>query len=262
MFDTGASRSVPVGARRRARRCQDRRQRSALAAGEYSASGAAACRAGSLRSPASRSATKRSATPAFASATRRRRRHADRLRFLSLHIGSTWPAASASCISPTTEDRSSTDRAVGARSGRRAADAAGATPVATAGGRQLVPRPQRRSRGSAPPRTAGHGDSRGDLDQPTDAAGFARRGAAFAARRDFEHAIADLTRACELAPNQPDYFYQRGVARENNRQPFQAMEDFNQALKLKPDDVPALLARSALHLAARDPPPPVQTWMP
>jgi tetratricopeptide (TPR) repeat protein/predicted aspartyl protease len=91
------------------------------------------------------------------------------------------------------------------------------------------------------------------LDQPTDAAGFARRGAAFAARHQFDRALADLTRACELAPNQPDYFYQRGIARESNRQAFQAMEDFNQALKLKPEYVPALIARSALHLAARDP---------
>jgi tetratricopeptide (TPR) repeat protein/predicted aspartyl protease len=90
-------------------------------------------------------------------------------------------------------------------------------------------------------------------DQPTDAAGFARRGAAFAARGDFEHALADLTRACEMAPNQPDYFYQRGIVRGNNRQPLQALEDFDQALKLEPDDVPALMARSALHLAARAP---------
>ncbi len=33
----------------------------------------------------------------------------------------------------------------------------------------------------------------------------ARRGAAFAARRDFEHALADLTRACELDPNNAEY---------------------------------------------------------
>jgi tetratricopeptide (TPR) repeat protein/predicted aspartyl protease len=91
------------------------------------------------------------------------------------------------------------------------------------------------------------------LNQPTDAAGFARRGAAFAARHELDRAIADLTRACELAPNEPAYFYQRGVARANNRQPSQAMEDLNQALKLEPDDVPALMTRSALHLAARDP---------
>jgi len=129
----------------------------------------------------------------------------------------------------------------------------GATPVATAAGGTPPAGSGNGAAAAAPAEAAGTATPAETLDQPTDAAGFARRGAAFAARRDFEHAIADLTRACELAPNQPDYFYQRGVARENNRQPFQAMEDFNQALKLEPDDVPALLARSALHLAARDP---------
>jgi len=127
------------------------------------------------------------------------------------------------------------------------AASAGGTPPADLGNgpasAALSPSPEAAGT-AAPPET---------LDQPTDAAGFARRGAAFAARRDFDHAIADLTRACEMAPNQPDYFYQRGIARANNRQPSQALEDFNQALKLEPDDVPALMARSASHLAARDP---------
>jgi tetratricopeptide (TPR) repeat protein/predicted aspartyl protease len=89
-------------------------------------------------------------------------------------------------------------------------------------------------------------------DTPTDAADFSRRGEAFAARRDFEHAFADLDRACALAPNDAQYVYQRGVARMANRQPFMAMADFNQALKLKPDDAPASLARAELRLAGRD----------
>src|SRR5262249_26302325 len=46
-------------------------------------------------------------------------------------------------------------------------------------------------------------------DEPTDAAGFSRRGAAFAARRDFQHAIEDLSQACELAPTEPEYFFER-----------------------------------------------------
>jgi tetratricopeptide (TPR) repeat protein len=111
---------------------------------------------------------------------------------------------------------------------------------------------------STEPQTAAGGPSSGSaeprgLEQPTDAAGFSRRGAAFAARHDFDHAIADLTRACELAPNEPQYFYERGVARVSNAQPFQAMSDFDQALKLKPDDVPALMARARLRLEGRDP---------
>jgi tetratricopeptide (TPR) repeat protein len=88
--------------------------------------------------------------------------------------------------------------------------------------------------------------------QPTDAAGYSRRGTAFAARRDFEHAITDLTRACELAPNEPSYFYQRGMAHWENKQPALAMADFDQALKLKPDELSTLVARAELHMRYRD----------
>jgi tetratricopeptide (TPR) repeat protein len=89
-------------------------------------------------------------------------------------------------------------------------------------------------------------------DEPSDAAGFSRRGAAFAARHDYQHAIADFTRACELAPGEADYFYQRGIARWQNEQPDLAAEDFDQALKLKPDDVSALMARAELRLRGKD----------
>ena len=89
-------------------------------------------------------------------------------------------------------------------------------------------------------------------DQPTDAAGFSRRGNAYAARRDFEHAIADLTRACELAPGEASYFYERGQAYWESRQPDLALADFDQALKLNPDDLPARLARADLHAWRRE----------
>ncbi|HUN28052.1 MAG TPA: tetratricopeptide repeat protein [Steroidobacteraceae bacterium] len=89
-------------------------------------------------------------------------------------------------------------------------------------------------------------------DQPTDAAGFSRRGAAYAARRDYAHAIADLDRACALAPSEPQYFYERGMAHLGNGQPFLAMTDFNQTLELKPDDLPALIARARLRVTGRD----------
>ncbi|HEX4025948.1 MAG TPA: aspartyl protease family protein [Steroidobacteraceae bacterium] len=88
--------------------------------------------------------------------------------------------------------------------------------------------------------------------EPTDAADFARRGNAFAARREFAQAIADLTRACQLSPNDPEYFYQRGLVYRDDRQPAVAMTDFDRALMLQPDDVEALVARAQLHLVNRD----------
>jgi tetratricopeptide (TPR) repeat protein len=89
-------------------------------------------------------------------------------------------------------------------------------------------------------------------DEPADAAAFARRGAAFAARHDFEHALADFTRACELNPNEPEYAYQRGMAYWENNQPMPAMADFDHALELNPDYVQARLVRAQLRLANKD----------
>jgi tetratricopeptide (TPR) repeat protein/predicted aspartyl protease len=96
----------------------------------------------------------------------------------------------------------------------------------------------------APPEPAGA--------EPTSAAEFSQRGTAFAARRDFEHALADLTRACELAPEEPAYFYQRGLVHWSNRQPDLALVDFDHALTLKPDDLEALMARARLRLIRGD----------
>ena len=90
------------------------------------------------------------------------------------------------------------------------------------------------------------------LNQPGDAAGFARRGAASAARHDYAAAIADLTRACELAPTDPGYFYQRAVLYEKNAQGGLALADLDKAIKLKPDDPQSLVARAALRAARRD----------
>jgi tetratricopeptide (TPR) repeat protein/predicted aspartyl protease len=88
--------------------------------------------------------------------------------------------------------------------------------------------------------------------EPADAAGYSRRGAAYAARRDFAHAIEDLTRACELAPTVAEYFYERAEARLGNRQLALASADFDQAIALQPDYVPALVARAGLRLNRRD----------
>jgi tetratricopeptide (TPR) repeat protein len=88
--------------------------------------------------------------------------------------------------------------------------------------------------------------------EPVDAASYARRGEGFAARRDYEHAIADLTRACQLDPTEPMYLYERGRAYWQNSQKDLALSDFNASLKLRPDDAYVLLARAELRLALRD----------
>jgi tetratricopeptide (TPR) repeat protein len=89
-------------------------------------------------------------------------------------------------------------------------------------------------------------------NEPTNAAGYSQRGNAFAARHDFEHALRDLTRACELAPDYAEYFYQRGLVYRENRQPAPAMADFDRAIELKSDDVRILDARAGLRLDGGD----------
>jgi tetratricopeptide (TPR) repeat protein len=85
-------------------------------------------------------------------------------------------------------------------------------------------------------------------DRPTDAAGFMRRGTAYAARKDFEHALADLQRACGLAPREADYYYELGRVQWQSGQPDLALQAFDKTLELKPDHVTAGLARAQLRL--------------
>jgi len=81
---------------------------------------------------------------------------------------------------------------------------------------------------------------------------FARRAAASAARRDFQGAIADYSRAIELDPKDGATFRARALARLNNRQPLLALADLDEALKLKPDDLEARMLRADVFLQSKD----------
>ena len=96
-------------------------------------------------------------------------------------------------------------------------------------------------------------------DAPTDAAGFRRRGMAYAAMREFDRAIADLTRACELAPGDAGNRYQRGVIYSEDAQFKSALQDFDAALTAQPDDIDAHLARAQLLQAHPDSDPAAAT---
>jgi tetratricopeptide (TPR) repeat protein/predicted aspartyl protease len=97
-----------------------------------------------------------------------------------------------------------------------------------------------------------HGDVDARLDRPADAAGYARRGAASAARHDYDAALADLTRACELAPTEPDYFYQRARVHWARKEADLTLTDLDQAIRLKPDLADALVARASLRSGRGD----------
>ena len=91
-------------------------------------------------------------------------------------------------------------------------------------------------------------------DAPEDAAALARRGTASAGRGDDEHALADLTRAVELAPNNPDYLYERAQVFLRRNDAKKALDDLSAALQLRPDFIPALLSRGQLRINMRNVP--------
>jgi len=91
-----------------------------------------------------------------------------------------------------------------------------------------------------------------EAEGPADAAGYSRRGTALSARRDFPHAIAELTRACELDPANAEYFYQRGFAYAENNQGDLAAADMDRAIELNPDHLAARVARAQWRLAHKD----------
>ncbi len=88
--------------------------------------------------------------------------------------------------------------------------------------------------------------------EPSDADGFSRRGAALAARRDYERAVKDFSKAVELAPAEPGYLYERARARMSLDQPDQALADLNAAVKLKPQDAQGRLERAMLRFKQED----------
>jgi len=85
------------------------------------------------------------------------------------------------------------------------------------------------------------------LPAQEDADAYARRGAARLARKDLAGALADLDRACEIAPQVAGYFMRRGEVRIALGQPDRALADFDVAARLDPTAGDALLARAMLH---------------
>jgi tetratricopeptide (TPR) repeat protein/predicted aspartyl protease len=91
-----------------------------------------------------------------------------------------------------------------------------------------------------------------DPQAAADAAVLRRRGAASAERMDFTHALPDLNRAVELAPDDPENYRTRAGVYWRSGNGEQALRDFDQALKYKPDDVALLLDRGTLRLQRND----------
>lgn len=89
-------------------------------------------------------------------------------------------------------------------------------------------------------------------DQPLTADDFSRRGRASAARHEFDHAIADLTRAIVLDPTQASYLNERALLYQQAYRNDLALADFDASLKLKADDTDVLLARATMRVRVGD----------
>ncbi|PIB96044.1 aspartyl protease family protein [Caulobacter sp. X] len=89
--------------------------------------------------------------------------------------------------------------------------------------------------------------------EPTDAPGYARRGAVLASNGKFDAAIADFDKAIALEPNDADYLLQRARARLSNRQLLLGAADLDKSIALDPKDAEARLTRAQLRRGARDP---------
>lgn len=88
--------------------------------------------------------------------------------------------------------------------------------------------------------------------QPTTADEFFRRGAAYLARHDYTHALADLQRACELNPQEPKYFFERATVYWRTKQLDLSDADIDTTLKLQPDNTSALFWRAQRKLRKHD----------
>lgn len=85
-------------------------------------------------------------------------------------------------------------------------------------------------------------------DAPQQAATASQLGMALAARREFTQALAELDRACQLAPSEPAYRVQRARVHLELQQLELALKDLDAALILRPEALDALLARAELRI--------------
>jgi tetratricopeptide (TPR) repeat protein/predicted aspartyl protease len=80
-----------------------------------------------------------------------------------------------------------------------------------------------------------------------DASEYARRGAAFASRRDYENALLNLSKAIELETANAQYFYDRANIHLHMQHESTAIEDLNRAIALDAGYVDAYIARARIY---------------
>ena len=103
----------------------------------------------------------------------------------------------------------------------------------------------------AAPAAAASGAAADDATPTAD--GLARRGAAALSRHDAAGALADLDRACAMAPDNAGFFATRAQAHAQLRQFDATLADLDAALRLDPAQAAARLQRAYLRTARHEP---------
>jgi tetratricopeptide (TPR) repeat protein len=92
-----------------------------------------------------------------------------------------------------------------------------------------------------------------DVAAPAPNAGeLAREGAALAARRDYDAAVANLSKAIASDPDKSEYYLERGNAYWAGGHGDLALPDFDRAVELKPDSTDAHLRRAEFEFGKKD----------
>ncbi|KUR72694.1 hypothetical protein AQZ52_05535 [Novosphingobium fuchskuhlense] len=105
--------------------------------------------------------------------------------------------------------------------------------------------------GARPTRSEGN-VAAGTGDTPKDAAGFAQRGSARAARGDWQAAVADFDEAIKLEPAKAEYWRGRASARGRAGDGPGARADFDKAMALTPNDPDLVIQRGFMRLRDGD----------
>jgi tetratricopeptide (TPR) repeat protein len=80
------------------------------------------------------------------------------------------------------------------------------------------------------------------------AAAYNNRGVAYRLKAEYDKAIDDFNQAVRLRPNYPNAFNNRGVAYRNKGDLGHALADYDQAIRLKPDYLAAFYNRGLAFL--------------
>jgi len=85
-----------------------------------------------------------------------------------------------------------------------------------------------------------------------DSKGYLNRGIVKGKLKDFREAIEDYNQALKLSPESPDIYYNRGIAYFDLKEYPQAIKDYSQAIKLNPDYPDAYYNRGYVYRYLND----------